>query len=64
MLVIVTIVLFIIIIRVEIGWYCKAEIKYPLELNLKGQDFLVKLGRESGQNLKWENNLTKGADRV
>lgn len=35
-----------------------SRIRCLLELNLNGKDFLVKLGRKSGQNLKWENNPT------
>ena len=41
-----------------------SRIRCLLEPNLNGKDFLVKLGRKSGQNLKWENNPTKYADRV
>lgn len=42
------IVIVIIIIREEIGWYFKVEIKCLLELSFKGKDFLVKLEYELG----------------
>ena len=52
------------IIREEIGWHSKAEIKCPLELSLKGKDFLVKLEHEPGQHLNGGNTPTKCADGV